>query len=139
MTTQLSQAVDEYNSTYNTSFKVIGTFSLRPDCPEPMLPDCNPYPQKGGTFLFYDQNKNILAIYSYRDVNMGLKVYIKPIKDTSGNWLMKGKGFITQSVYVAFVTGDQDKFYENASLRLFLIEKLHSCSDCHGILVSKIA
>lgn len=139
MTTQLSQAVDEYNSTYNTAFKVIGTFSLRPNCPEPMLPDCNPYPQKGGIFLFYDQNKNVLAVYSYRDMNMGLKINIKPKKDISGNWLMKGNGFITQSVYVAFVAGDQNKFYENESLRGFLIEKLNSYSDCHGILVSKIA
>lgn len=62
---KLQKSVTDYNVTYGTQFQVMNpSFSLASIVGEETLPSLNPYPKTGGVFLFYDRNKDLLAVYS---------------------------------------------------------------------------
>ena len=133
MTKKLYQAVEDYNSTYNTSFEVLSIFSFGQAEGNPLSDNLNPYSNKGGVSLFLDQDKNVMAVYSANDLYTSLRLRLK--KHTSGDWVFNGQEWNAKPAYVAFVTGDQDKMYKKESLRYYLIEKLHSRLYESGIYV----
>ena len=130
----LIKSVTDYNATYGTIFRVINPiFSLYDISGEVKLETLNQQPNTGGVFLFYDQNKNLLAVYSAKNFYDGLKSHIKTQKDNSGNWIVKGT-WVSNPVYIAFVCGDQNRLYEKDSLRTFLIKELNARYDENGNL-----
>lgn len=131
----LLESVTNYNVTYGTAFSVINPiFSLTQKPGEKMLESLDTYPETGGVFLFYDRNRDLLAVYSSKKLSEGLRSHLKGERDDTGNWVVKGK-WVSDPAYVMFVTGNQDKLYEKDSLRSYLIKELNPRYDEHGILV----
>lgn len=131
---KLQKTVTDYNVTYGTQFQVMNpSFSLASIAGEEMLPSLNPYPKTGGVFIFYDRNKDLLAVYSARYFSVGLKTHLKSGMDDTGHWVVKGK-WVSDPAYVVFVVGNQDRLYEKDSLRSFLIKELHPRYDEIGNL-----
>ena len=130
-----TKSIADYNAIYGTTFSVINPiFSLNYIAGEKMLESLDSYPETGGVFLFYDRNRDLLAVYSAKKLGEGLRSHLKGERDDTGNWVVKGK-WISDPAYVMFVIGNQDKLYEKDSLRSYLIKELNPRYDEHGILV----
>lgn len=132
MEKKLKKSVEDYNSTYNTSFSVLSTVSLGPTDYGSMPDDLNHHPNIGGMFLIFDQNKKVYAVYTTEDFHSGLKLRIK--KDLSGKWIFRGLKVDDYPTSVTFIAVDQSKMYEKESFRSYLIHKLKARHDEYGIL-----
>ncbi len=129
----LKQSVADYNAMYGTSFSVVDTFSLAKDSEVPQLNDLDTFAGKGGVFLFYDAQHDLVAVYSTKDFSNGLRSHIKSEKDCSCNWILKGV-WAHIPAYVTFIIGDKNKMYEKDSLRTFLISVLNPYYDEYGVI-----
>ncbi len=127
----LKQSVADYNAMYGTSFSVVDTFSFAKDSELLQLNDLDTFAGKGGVFLFYDAQHDLVAVYSTKDFSGGLRNHIKSERDSSGNWVIKGV-WDKIPAYVAFIIGDQSKMYEKDSVRTYLIGVLHAYNDEYG-------
>ncbi len=130
---KLQQSVVDYNAMYGTSFSVVDTFSLTKDSELPQLNDLDTFAGKGGVFLFYDAQHDLVAVYSTKDFSGGLRSHIKSERDSSGNWAIKGV-WDKIPAFVAFIIGDQNKMYEKDSLRTYLISVLNPYYDEYGVI-----
>lgn len=131
----LIKSVADYNATYGTTFSVINpVFSLIRVEGEEMLKSPDVYPDTGGVFLFYDRNKDLLAVYSTKKLSDGLRTHLKGERDDEGNWVMKEK-WVSDPAYIALVIGNQDRLYEKDSQRSYLIKELNPRYNENGVLL----
>ena len=77
METIINKAVDDYNSTYNTSFEALNIFSFGQAEGNLMPDNLNSYPNKGCVYLLLGQYKNVLVIYSADDLYRSLRGKLK--------------------------------------------------------------
>lgn len=130
---KLKQSVADYNAMYGTSFSVVDTYSLSDDSELPLLNDLDMFVGKGGIFLFYDTQHDLVTVYSTKDFSHGLRSHIKSERDSSGNWVIKGV-WDKIPAYVSFIKVAQNKMYEKDSLRTYLISVLNPYYDEYGII-----
>lgn len=73
---------------------MLNAFSFGQPEVEPMPDDCNPYPNMGGVYLFFDYNMNVLAVYSANDFHTSLRGMLKAKRIQQETGFSKVKGGI---------------------------------------------